>query len=86
MNVFDIYQISENEMCSAHLGYYVDLDSVKCKGFGVLIYDFMDETVQNGAFSNTEQFEVRGTAVGHLSMDTVRLLLEICEHLKAVDA
>jgi hypothetical protein len=27
---------------------------------------------------------VNGTAVGHLSMDTVRLMLKFCEYLKAV--
>jgi len=37
----------------------------------------MDEAVQNDAFSNTEHFKVKGTAVGNLSMNTFWLLLKI---------
>ena len=44
----------------------------------------MDETIYNGTFRRPERFEVKGTAFGNMSMETVLMLLNICEHLKAV--
>jgi len=46
--------------------------------------DFIDETIHNGTFRKTEHFKVKGTVFGNMSVETVWLLLKICEYLKAV--
>jgi hypothetical protein len=84
VRVLVIYETAEYVEYSRHLGYYANLVLFMCNGVDVMADDFMFEAVQNGAFRSIEHFEVIGSETGDLSMDTVWLLINNCEHLKTV--
>jgi hypothetical protein len=73
-----------SEVYNVPLGYYINLEVFVCRGVKFLSDGFVDQAVKNGAFRSIKHFVVYGGESGDLSMNTVRLLLDNCEHLKTL--
>lgn len=84
VNILIIYWTSGSEVYNIPLEYYVNLEEFMCGGVEFLNEGFVDQAVNNGAFKSIKHFEVDGTEAGDLSMETVWLLLDNCEHLKTL--
>jgi hypothetical protein len=79
-----IHQTPENEEYNRHLRYYVNLTAFMCAGVHIVTDDFVADAIHNGAFRYIVNFEVEDAEDGDLSMTTVELLLEHCEHLETL--
>jgi hypothetical protein len=67
-----------------HLRHYVNLQLLECHGVDILTDDFIDEVMRQGAFRNILRFCVLESGVGALTMRTVELLLQHCDHLREI--
>ncbi|PNF15672.1 hypothetical protein B7P43_G14264 [Cryptotermes secundus] len=67
-----------------HLRYYDNLQVFECKGLDILTDDFIRDATRQGAFRNILRFWVEDTGLGALTMSTVELLLQHCEHLREI--
>ncbi|PNF15693.1 hypothetical protein B7P43_G14263 [Cryptotermes secundus] len=75
---------SPHQMYFRHLRHYVNLQHLECHGVDILTDDFIDETMRQGAFRNILRFCVLESDVGSLTMRTIELLLQHCEHLTEI--
>jgi hypothetical protein len=72
------------QMDIRHLRHYVNLQIFECKGVDILTDDFIRDAMQQGAFRNIQRFWVEETGGGALTMRTIELLLQNCEHLREI--
>jgi hypothetical protein len=84
LNSLIIVATSVSEGYNILLGYYVNLEEFMCGEVEFLSHDSVAQAVQNGGFRCIKHFDVLDSDVGDLSMDTVRLLLDTCVHLKTL--
>jgi hypothetical protein len=75
---------SRHQIDFRHLRHYVNLQVFECKGVNVLTDDFIRDAVWKGAFRNILRFKIEEIAHGALTMRTVELLLQHCEHLREI--
>jgi hypothetical protein len=66
------------------LRHYVNLQIFECKGVDMLTDDFIRDAMRQGAFRNILRFWIEETGDGALTMRTVELLLQHCEHLREI--
>ncbi|PNF15669.1 hypothetical protein B7P43_G14262 [Cryptotermes secundus] len=66
------------------LRHYVNLQVFECKRLDILTDDFIRDATRQGAFRNILRFWVEETGRGALTMSTVELLLQHCEHLREI--
>jgi hypothetical protein len=67
-----------------HLRHYVNLQILECKGVNILTDGFIRDAMRQGAFRNILRFWVEESGHGALTMRTVELLLQHCEHLREI--
>jgi hypothetical protein len=77
-----ITQSIENEIHKQHLPYYVNLESFICSGCEIWNDDLVSEAIRQGGFKNIVELHISETGDGVLTMRTVELLIEHCEHLR----
>jgi hypothetical protein len=67
-----------------YLRHYVNLKTIECRGVYIFTHDFVSDCVNRGRFRNLERFHINEAWQGGLTMQSIELLIQHCEHLKSV--
>jgi hypothetical protein len=67
-----------------HLRHYVNLKTIECRGLEIFTDHFVSDCVHSGRFRNLECFHINEAGEEALTMQSIDLLLQHCDHLKSL--
>jgi hypothetical protein len=68
-----------------YIRHYVSLKTIRLDSINIFTVGFMSEVLNSGTFANLEQFYIRETGRGALTMEALDMLIQRCSHLKIIE-